>query len=131
MSNSALKILVVDDSKAFAHMYKTMLESKGHKVMVAYDGINELEIYEKELKKCSPGKTPFDLIVSDNTMPNMSGAEAGLKILSQVPNQKFLFVTSDPNIIFKSFNVDGKNINVEQKPVTANSLIKKIESLTQ
>ncbi len=131
MSDSALKILVVDDSKAFVHMYKTMLESKGHKVVIAYDGIAQLEIYEKELKKCSPGKTPFDLIVSDNTMPNMNGAEAGLKILSQVPDQKFLFVTSDPDTIFESFNVDGKNIHVEQKPVTANLLINKIKLLTQ
>ena len=129
MSNSALKILIAEDSIAFSSMYKNILESKGHKVFVTHDGTIELETYEKELKKCLSGKTPFDLIISDNSMVDMTGAEAGKKILSFVPDQRFLFVTSDPDIIFKSFNVDGKNIAVEQKPISAEVLINKVESL--
>ena len=131
MSNSALKILVAEDSMALAYMYKTILESKGHKVFVTYDGTAELGIYEKELKKCLSRKTPFDLIISDNSMTDMNGVKAGKTILSFVPNQIFFFVTSDPDIIFESFNVDGKNIDVEQKPISADLLINKVELLTQ
>ena len=101
MSNSALKILVAEDSMAFAHMYKNILESKGHKVFVTYDGIAELEIYEKELKKCLSGKTPFDLIISDNLMTDMNGVEVGKKILSLAPGQRFFFVTGEPRYYFR------------------------------
>ncbi len=131
MSNPALKILIVEDSIAFSSMYKNILESKGYKVFVTNDGRTELEIYEKELKKCLSGKTPFDLIISDNLMVDMNGVEAGKKILSFSPDQRFLFVTSDPDIIFKSFNVDGKNIDVEQKPISAEVLINKVELLDE
>ena len=131
MSNGFLKILVVEDSEALAEHYQTVLESKGHKVFVTHDGKEELEIYEKELKSCTSGKLPFDLIISDNSMPEMNGVEAGQRILNLVPDQKFFFVTGERGIVLDSLNVDGKNIDVEQKPLKTEKFLKKIELLTQ
>lgn len=130
MSNVFLKILVVEDSKALAYHYKNILESKGHRICVAHNGKTELEIYENEMKRSS-GNPPFDLIISDNSMPEMNGVEAGRKILSYVPDQKFFFVTGEKTAVLDSFDVDGKNIDVEQKPVSTELFIKKVECLTQ
>ncbi len=130
MNNDFLKILVVEDSEALADNYKNILESKGHRVYIAHDGQEEIEIYENEIKRSS-GKPPFDLIISDNSMPKMNGVEAGKKILSYVPDQKFFFVTGEKTTVLDSFNVDGKNIDVEQKPVSAEVFIRKIEFLTK
>ena len=131
MSDVFLKILVVEDSEALAGHYKNVLESKGHKVFVTSDGKEELEIYEKELKSCLSGKPPFDLIVSDNSMPEMNGVEAGQKILEMMPDQKFFFVTGERYSVLDSFHVDGKNIDVEQKPLKTELFLKKVNLLTQ
>ena len=130
MSN-ALKILVVEDEEAIAEHYQNVLESKGHKVFVAHNGKEEFEIYEREMQSCAFGQLPFDLIVSDNSMPEMNGVEAGRKILNMMPNQKFFFVTGEKNTILDSFNVDGKNMDVEQKPLKTELFLKKVDSLTQ
>ena len=129
MKNSMLRFLVVEDSPSLATLYRTVLESKGHQVIVANNGKEELEIYENELKHSS-GNVPFDLIISDNSMPEITGIEAGRKILSLVPKQKFFFVTGEKEAVLKSFDVDGKNINVEQKPLSKDSFIKKVELIT-
>jgi len=129
MKNSMLRFLVVEDSPSLATLYRTVLESKGHQVIVANNGKEELEIYENELKHSS-GNIPFDLIISDNSMPEITGIEAGRKILSLVPKQKFFFVTGEKEAVLKSFDVDGKNINVEQKPLSEDLFIKKVELIT-
>ena len=123
------KILVVEDSEAISQFYQYILESKGHKVVVASDGKSELEIYEDELSICGSEKPPFDLVISDNSMPEINGTEAGKKILDLVPDQKFFFVTGETSTILKLFNVDGKNIDVEQKPIVDTVFLKKVECL--
>jgi len=131
MKNEALKILVVEDSKALAIKYKQILESEGHKVVCTYDGKTELEIYEKELKKRFSGKTPFDLIISDNSMKEINGVDAGKVIHDLVPAQKFFFVTSEKKLVLDVFDVDGKNIDVEEKPISMDLFYKKVKELTQ
>ncbi|MCV0410510.1 response regulator [Nitrosopumilus sp.] len=131
MNNKSLRILVVEDEEALAEYYKTVLESEGHKVFVARNGKEEFEIYEKEIRSHPFGKLPFDLIVSDNSMPEMTGIEAGQKILELEPAQKFFFVTGEEQSILDSFNVDGKNIDVEQKPFKTEKFLNKVEILTQ
>ena len=130
MKDPALKFLVVEDSPSLAILYKTVLEAKGHQVTVTHNGKEELEVYEKELKYNS-GKIPFDLVISDNSMPEISGIVAGRKILSMAPKQKFFFVTGEKDAVLKSFYVDGKNIDVEQKPISTELFIKKVELITQ
>ena len=129
MNKSKFKILIAEDSVAIAFGYKTRLESQGHTVFVAIDGKTELDIYEKEFENCPPGETPFDLILSDNSMPGMNGTDAGKKILELVPNQKFFFVTGEKDLILDAFHVDGKNIDVEQKPFDIDLLMEKIKNM--
>ena len=129
--NNTLKILIVEDEEAIAEYYKTVLESKGHKVFVAHNGKEEYEIYEKEMQSYPIGKLPFDLIISDNSMPEMTGVEAGQKILELEPDQKFFFVTGEEQSILDSFDVDGKKIDVEQKPFKTEEFLIKVELLTK
>ncbi|EPA06053.1 response regulator [Candidatus Nitrosarchaeum limnium] len=131
MNNTVLKILIVEDSKALANWYKQILESNGHKVTVTYDGKTELEIYEKELKNGLVSKTPFDLIISDNSMKEMNGVDAGKIIHDFFPEQKFFFITGEKNRVLDVFDVDGKNIDVEEKPISLALFNKKVKLLVQ
>jgi CheY-like chemotaxis protein len=125
------RILVVEDSEAIAEFYKGVLEYEGYKVSIAVDGKEELELYEKEMKSNQSGKPPFDLIVSDNSMPILNGIEAGRKILDMMPNQKIFFVTADKDAVLNKFSLDRKNIDVEQKPIKMELFLKKVDLLTQ
>ncbi len=128
----SLKILVVEDSEAIAGFYKDVLESEGHKVSIAVDGREEIELYENEMSSHqSEQQPPFDLIVSDNSMPVLNGIEAGAKILEMMPNQKIFFVTANKDMILKKFSVDGKNIDVAAKPIKIDLFLKKVNSLAQ
>jgi CheY-like chemotaxis protein len=64
-------ILCVDDSQTMLTICQTMLEANGYKVHTASDGKAGLQILERH---------PIDLIVVDNRMPGMTGAELAKEI---------------------------------------------------
>ena len=68
MITDALKILVVEDEKALAHITATMLGGPTAKVTTARNGW-------EALIKIGAAPTPFDVIVTDHRMPRMTGLE--------------------------------------------------------
>ena len=65
-ANSRAKILVVDDSLAAATRLKYGLEEAGFSVEIARDGSKAWDKAQRQR---------FDLVVTDEQMPNMSGQE--------------------------------------------------------
>lgn len=57
-------VLIVDDDPVSRMMLKHILASDGHEVVEAADGAEAFEVL---------GGSTFDLIISDEEMPNMSG----------------------------------------------------------
>lgn len=68
-----MKILVVDDKQAVLTLLSELLNSEGHEVVTAQNG---LDGYEKYQNDC------FDLLVIDHLMPLMDGIQL-LKNISQ------------------------------------------------
>lgn len=66
MAEKKKRILVVDDEPDVVNIVKRILESDGHDVMCAYDG---LEVFQR-LQEQTP-----DIIVIDRMMPGMNGLE--------------------------------------------------------
>jgi CheY-like chemotaxis protein len=60
------RILFVDDEEAIAELGRKMLEGLGYRVSIATSGPEALELFRAE-----PGE--FDLVVTDVTMPRMTG----------------------------------------------------------
>ena len=60
------RILVVDDEVSIRTLLKMELEEEGHEVLLAEDGIDALEVLERE---------PIDLITLDIRMPRMDGLD--------------------------------------------------------
>ncbi|HEV3236246.1 MAG TPA: PAS domain S-box protein [Gemmataceae bacterium] len=74
-------ILLADDEQALRDLGRMILETQGYQVMLAEDGQEAVEIYEREGRQ-------IDLVVLDLTMPRLSGQDAFhqmLKINPQVP----------------------------------------------
>ncbi len=70
------KILIVDDSVTMRQMVVFTLEKAGHEVRSAVDGEAALDACKTE---------PFDLIITDMNMPNMSGLDL-IKALRAQPS---------------------------------------------
>lgn len=74
-------LLVVDDEQAIVDMQVKMLQGLGYKVVTETDSHEALRIFEQEPMK-------FDLVVTDQTMPRMTGeglAEELLHIRPDIP----------------------------------------------
>lgn len=82
------KILVVDDVDTIARVYARFLEKKGFEVQIAFSGNEAIRIWEE----FQP-----DLVISDISMPHMSGFELGNTLLKRNPNQKIILMTGYAN----------------------------------
>jgi len=60
------RILVVDDEPMLAHYLRELLENHGHEVTLADDGQAALELLRERAQD-------FDLVITDQTMPRLSG----------------------------------------------------------
>jgi two-component system, OmpR family, KDP operon response regulator KdpE len=73
-----MRILIVDDEPQITRVLRTSLQSNGHEVTVAHDGVEALEMF----LKMQP-----ELVITDLAMPGMDGIELTREIRerSEVP----------------------------------------------
>jgi CheY-like chemotaxis protein len=83
-SGRILKILVVDDQPIICEVIQEQLRSDGHHVDVAENGIEALE------RISAAG---YDLLVTDQAMPGMSGEELGPKAKEICPKIGVILLT--------------------------------------
>lgn len=88
-------ILVIDDDTALLRLEKRILERCGYKVTTAISSLEALEFY-----KAQPAD--FDLIISDQAMPKLSGANLAKEIITIRPDAKVILVTGYSSAISAS-----------------------------
>jgi len=79
-------ILVVEDEGAIRRSVKRLLERKGYRVLLAEDGQEALEIFERK-------QDPIHLVVSDIVMPRMTGFELFEALRAGGEEVRFLFTS--------------------------------------
>lgn len=79
-------VLFVDDEDRIRTMGKTFLEKLGYSVLLAKDGSDAVEKYVENQAK-------IVAVVSDMTMPRMSGGQMLLEILGTNPNAKVILAS--------------------------------------
>lgn len=72
-------ILFVDDEEMLVSCVETFLSGLGYRVFVTVKSSEALEVFRKDPEK-------FDLIITDQTMPNMKGSELIKEIFSLRPH---------------------------------------------
>jgi PAS domain S-box-containing protein len=80
------RILFVDDEKALVDIGRDMLESFGFEVVTRTSSIEALEAFRHRAHD-------FDLVITDQTMPNMTGLELSREILRVRPDQPIILCT--------------------------------------
>ncbi len=117
----SMRILIVEDEKDIANAYRIALTSKGHEVIVTFDGAECVERYKKEHN--------FDVVVIDYKIPVMNGVETAKEIISFNPDQKIVFISAYvKDFIWHEMTSISKNVLVLQKPISVKFFIEMIES---
>jgi CheY-like chemotaxis protein/anti-sigma regulatory factor (Ser/Thr protein kinase) len=85
-------ILFVDDEELLAEMAKKMLEKLGYRVTVCYGGVEALAIFKNM-------PDAFDLVITDQTMPGLTGSELSMSLMQIRPDIPIILCTGYSNLI--------------------------------
>ncbi|MFQ5859625.1 MAG: PAS domain S-box protein, partial [Anaerolineae bacterium] len=108
-----LRVLVVDNEPPVVEVVRAFLTGDGHTVETAMDGL-------EGLKKFHAGW--FDVVVTDQGMPEMSGEQLAIAIRKVAPNKPVILLTGFGGII-KSSGASPAGVDlVVSKPVTLAAL---------
>jgi len=79
-------IMIVDDEKSIRNILNDLLTDKGYNVFTFKNGVDALEAFKSEPKK-------FDLILTDMTMPGITGNKVAAEILKIEPEMPIILCT--------------------------------------
>ena len=80
------RILLVDDERVVVDAVREILEHLGYRVVSTVSSISALDAFRKEPHK-------FDLVITDLTMPKMTGKELAREVLRVRPNVPIILCT--------------------------------------
>ena len=80
------KILMVDDDSSVALLTQKRLESLGYKVTTKVSSIETLELFRSNPKA-------YDLVITDQTMPNMTGVQLAKALIALRPDIPIIMCT--------------------------------------
>ena len=127
-----LKILVAEDSRSIAMLYKKSLEKRGHTVIVTENGLKCLYQYTEDYSARGDDNRKsslYDLVILDHKMPRMEGTEVAKEIIEMNPKQRILFVTGHVKDMMKGVRKIGEKIELMQKPFPVEAMIRQVEGV--
>jgi len=95
IENTLAHILIVDDESAVASYLKELFETRGYKVTVENDSVKALNLFQNNPEI-------FDIVITDQTMPKLTGAELSKEILSLRSDIPIVLCTGYSDVIDES-----------------------------
>jgi CheY-like chemotaxis protein/anti-sigma regulatory factor (Ser/Thr protein kinase) len=86
------RILFIDDEEILTSLNKAMLEELGYNVTASCNSREALRIYQQQPDQ-------FDLVITDQTMPGLTGAELAAQMLQIRPDLPIILCTGYSSII--------------------------------
>jgi len=117
------KVLIVEDEKEI-HQFLQDLFAEKYKIIVAYNGVEALEILENEIP---------DLIISDVMMPLMDGVELCKKIKTDIKtcHIPFIMLTAKDSVIHRIEGLESGANSYIPKPFYPDHLLVRIQKLLE
>ncbi len=116
------RVIYVDDEPDLTNIVSSFLKKAGYKVESSTNSIDALKLFSR-----NPGT--YDLLISDMTMPNMTGVELASEFHKIIPDFPVIICTGYSNIINKN-NYKSMNINaLVEKPIEQKVLIEVIRNV--
>jgi CheY-like chemotaxis protein len=118
------RILLIDDEELLAEMGKDMLERLGYHVTVRRSSLEALSTFQN-----SPGE--FDLVITDQTMPDMTGSDLARRMMQIRPSIPIILCTGYSNLIDED---SAKALGIKEfalKPLTKGVIAKLIRKVLE
>ena len=116
------RILLVDDEEQIVAMERQMLENLGYRVTARTDSQEALKVFAKRPHN-------FDLVITDMTMPHMTGDQLAQKMLDIEPNIPVILCTGFNELITEEKALAMGIQKFVMKPIVKNDLATTIRSV--
>ncbi|MCP4342305.1 MAG: PAS domain S-box protein [Desulfobulbaceae bacterium] len=116
------RILLIDDEEMLADLGKAMLERLGYNVTARCSSLEALETFRNKPDQ-------FDLVITDQTMPGMTGAELAREMLLIHPEIPIILCTGYSTVISEE---KAKKMGIKEfimKPITKKSIARLIRKV--
>ena len=115
-------ILLVDDEAELAKMTREMLEDIGYTVTVRTSGLEALEVFRRDADL-------FDLVITDQTMPQITGIELANALLRIRPDVRIILCSGYRDQRLEEQIEDSGISEFLMKPITLSGISKKIRNV--
>lgn len=113
-------ILLIDDEDYLVKLWKRIIEKRGYRVTTCTGGLLALE-------KFNANPDSFDIIITDHSMPDITGRELSEEILKIRSDMKIIICSGYLGEVSKWNELDRKICEFITKPFDINTLINAIE----
>ena len=115
-------VLLVEDELLVRNLAADALRRHGYQVLSASTGLEALDIAGQALK-------PIDLLVTDVVMPQMGGQQLAVRMLSERPTLKVLFISGYSDMALLQHGTLVPGTALLQKPFTPGQLVHRVREL--
>lgn len=138
----SMNILIAEDERDIAVLYKEALEARKHKVTITLNGEDCLKTYHDvahivrfgneslslSSHNSSNNNSPFDVLLLDYKMPQIDGFEVAKEILAVNPHQRIIFASAHvKETLEDSIKQLKQVVELMQKPFTIKELVDTVE----
>jgi len=113
------RILFVDDEQALVNLGKQMLEKLGYEAVVRTSSVEALELFKAQPEK-------FDMVITDMTMPNLTGEKLAGELINVRPEIPIILCTGYSENITET---KAKKIGIKElilKPIVMQDIARTI-----
>jgi two-component system cell cycle sensor histidine kinase/response regulator CckA len=113
-----VSILIVDDEESIRTYVDRVLSKAGYHTTLAVDGAAAIDV--------AAGGGPFDLLLTDVMMPEMTGAELARRLRHDRPHLKVLYLTGYADQLFTEKVTLWEDEAFLEKPCSAAALLEAV-----
>src|SRR3990172_3239325 len=118
----AFRVLVVDDEPARRELVGGFLVKRGFEAVLAEDGRAALELFKRE---------PFDLVLTDQKMPGLSGIELIEAVRRQNPETPVIVMTAFGTIETAVAAIKAGAVDYLTKPLNLDELLHRVHQVRE
>jgi PAS domain S-box-containing protein len=115
-------ILFVDDEKSITDMTQKMLRHLGYKVETSLNPLHALDLFQSK-------SDTFDLVITDMTMPQMTGAKLAKKLMEIRSDIPVIICTGHSSLIDEEKAIQFGIAGYVMKPVSMSTIAKAIRKV--
>jgi CheY-like chemotaxis protein len=117
-------LLLVEDEPQVRESVRRLLELQGYTVLEAQSGEDALQLYDRNA-------AGIDLVITDVTMPGISGYELVQQLRARAPGLRVLFMSGYADRATASNGGTGRGTGFVQKPFDVKTLIQRVREVLE